>query len=109
MSDEPFNPLKWREHSAVAHMHLTLAVSKFTSVMRKDSKDLDKTLMDIEKAIECIEASHEAAMEAYDQYAHLIRRSKSVRGVRLTSVRQQKREAYKAMTAPISEMKDSKP
>lgn len=86
MADEP-SPLKWRESTAVADMHSRLAAKKLNAVMQKDSPDIDRTLSEIGKAVECIEAAHEAAMRAYNELAHQARRKQTVRGVRLTSVR----------------------
>lgn len=100
MSDKP-NPLKWREHAAVAHMHTTLATSKLQSVKSKDSPDLEKTMRDIEKAIECIEASHEAAMLAHEEYQRVMRYRNSFKGVRLTSIK----KSHGPMTATIAELK----
>lgn len=86
MSDEP-SPLKWRESAAIADMHSRLAAKKLNVVMTKDTPDIDKMLAELGKAVECIEAAHEAAMRAYNELAHQARRKQSVRGVRLTSVR----------------------
>lgn len=81
------SPLAWRESAAVADMHSRLAAKKLNVVMQKDSPDSEKLLAEIGKAVECIEAAHEAAMRAYNELAQQAKRKQSVRGVRLTSVR----------------------
>lgn len=86
MTDQ--SPLAWRESAAVADMHSRLAAKKLNVIMTKDSGDIDKMLSELGKAVECIEAAHDAAMRAYNELAHQARRKQSVRGVRLTSVRQ---------------------
>jgi len=65
--------------------------------MTKDGMDTDKMLAELGKAIECIEAAHEAAMRSYNDRLTMTRRAQSIRGVRLTSVR----EAPKPLTASI--------
>src|SRR5690348_4659833 len=85
--DSP-NPLAWREACAIADMHSRLAAKKLNVVMQKDSDDVDKLIAEIGKAVECIEAAHEAAMRAYTQLTTQARRKQNVRGVRLTSIRE---------------------
>ena len=98
---EKVNPLAWREATAVADMHSRLAAKKFNVLMTKDNMDTDKMLSELGKAVECIEAAHEAAMRAYNDLVVLTRRAKSVRGVRLTSIR----ETAKPLTVPIGDHK----
>jgi hypothetical protein len=80
--------LEWREKAAVADMHCRLAAKKLNAVMTKDTRDHQGQLGELAKAIECIEAAHDAAMTAYDTYANMIRATKTVRGVKLTSIKQ---------------------
>lgn len=101
MTDETPSPLAWRESAAIADMHARLAAKKLNIVMTKDSGDLDKMISEIGKAVECIESAHEAAMRAYNELAYQARRKQSVRGVRLTSVRQA--TAPTPLKVPISE------
>lgn len=82
------SPLAWRESAAIADMHSRLAAKKLNILMTKDSGDLDKMISELGKSIECIEAAHEAAMRSYNELAHQARRTKSIRGVRLTSIRE---------------------
>jgi iron-sulfur cluster repair protein YtfE (RIC family) len=82
------NPLAWREAAAVADMHVRIAAKKLNAVIQKDLPDIDKMISEFGKAIECIEAAHEAAMRAHTQLTIQARRRQSVRGVRLTSLRQ---------------------
>ena len=109
---ETVSPLAWREAAAVADMHSRLAAKKLNVVMTKDSPDVDKTLSEIGKAVECIEAAHEAAMRAYTLLEQQAKRKQSVRGVRLTSVRAapaplkatiEESSAYSASTVPSTE------
>ena len=94
---EKVNPLAWREDAAIADMHCRLAAKKLNVLMTKDGMDTDKMLAELGKAIECIEAAHEAAMRSYNDRLTMTRRAQSIRGVRLTSVR----EAPKPLTASI--------
>jgi hypothetical protein len=103
MSDK-VNPLAWREATAVADMHCRLAAKKLNVLMTKDNLDHDRMLSELRKAIECIEAAHEAAMRSYNDLVVLTRRAKSVRGVRLTSIR----ETAKPLTASIGDLSDNK-
>ena len=82
------SPLAWREAAAVADMHCRLAAKKLNVVMTKDSPDIDRTLSELGKAVECIEAAHAAAMRAHVLLETQAKRRQSVRGVRLTSVRE---------------------
>lgn len=84
--NEP-SPLAWRESAAIADMHSRLAAKKLNVMMTKDGVDPDKLLSEIGKAIECLEAAHDAAMRAHEQLSHQARRKQTVRGVRLTRVR----------------------
>jgi hypothetical protein len=81
------DPLEWREKAAVADMHSRLAAKKLNAVMTKDTRDHQGQLAELAKAVECIEAAHDAAMEAYNTYCLLIRAKTTVKGVRLTSIR----------------------
>ncbi len=95
------NALMWRESAALAHMHMTLATSKFQSVTYRDNHDLERVMREMEKAIECIESAHAHAMKAYDEYALLTRYRQNLKGVRLTSIA----KINPPLTAPISEFK----
>lgn len=98
--DKP-SPLAWRESAAIADMHLRLASSKFTRQMQTDNDHHDKTLAELEKAIECIESAHDAAMKAYTEFAAITRRQSRVtaRGVRITAIKQ-----HQASNATIAEL-----
>lgn len=98
--DKP-NALKWREKAAIADMHVRLASSKITRQMQTDNDSHDKTIAELGKAIECIEAAHDAAMEAYNEFAAMSRRKSMVtsRGVRLSAVKQ-----HQSSNATIAEL-----
>jgi hypothetical protein len=91
--NSPIDPLAWREKAAVADMHSRLAAKKLNAVMTKDTRDHQGQLAELAKAVECIEAAHDAAMIAYDSYANMIRATKTVKGVKLTSIREPLRVA----------------
>jgi hypothetical protein len=103
--NEKVNPLAWREAAAVADMHCRLAAKKLNVLMTKDGMDTDKMLAELGKAVECIEAAHEAAMRCYNDRLVMTRRAQSVRGVRLTSIR----ETPKPLTASIGQLSETKP
>lgn len=102
--NEKVNPLAWREDAAIADMHCRLAAKKLNMLMTKDGMDTDKMLAELGKAVECIEAAHEAAMRSYNDRLTMTRRAQSVRGVRLTSIR----EAPKPLTATIGQLSETK-
>lgn len=81
------SPLAWRESAAITDMHSRLAAKKLNVMMTKDGVDPDKLLSEFGKAIECLEAAHDAAMRAHAQLSYQARRKQTVRGVRLTRVR----------------------
>jgi hypothetical protein len=99
-NDKPL-VLKFRESTAIARMYCTTATAKFQSVCDKDSKNFEETLHNIEKAVECIEFAHDAAMKALAEFQELTRyRSKiTARGVRLSAVKQ-----HQASNATIAEL-----
>ena len=92
--------LEWREKAAVADMHCRLSAKKLNALMTKDTRDHQGQLQELAKAIECIEAAHDAAMVAYDSYANMIRAKKTVKGVRLTSIREPLKVAIGDSSAP---------
>lgn len=75
------NPLKWREHVAIADMHSRLAAKILNALAQSDRVTADSLLNNIGKALECSQHAAVALGEARAEVERLYRRGTSIKGV----------------------------